>query len=120
MDLVLLGKQSIDGDCSQTGPMLAGMLGWPQATFAAKVGWGGYLFRAQTFLFLASCFCGQPSTVSADMKKNERLAMFESKEQHPSTISFGTFFVLALTFAGLGDEYFERNKSVVPFRVSEV
>lgn len=36
-DLVLLGKQSIDGDCSQTGPMLAGMLGWAQATFAAKV-----------------------------------------------------------------------------------
>lgn len=24
-------------DCAQTGPMLAGMLGWPQATFAAKV-----------------------------------------------------------------------------------
>lgn len=37
IDLVLLGKQAIDGDCSQTGPMLAGMLGWPQATFAAKV-----------------------------------------------------------------------------------
>lgn len=37
VDLVLLGKQSIDGDFSQTGPMLAGMLGWPQATFAAKV-----------------------------------------------------------------------------------
>lgn len=37
-DLVLLGKQAIDGDCSQTGPMLAGLLGWPQATFAAKVG----------------------------------------------------------------------------------
>lgn len=36
-DLVLLGKQSIDGDFSLTGPMLAGILGWPQATFAAKV-----------------------------------------------------------------------------------
>lgn len=34
---MLLGKQAIDGDCSQTGPMLAGMLGWSQATFAAKV-----------------------------------------------------------------------------------
>lgn len=30
--LVLLGKQSIDGDCGQTGQLLAGMLGWPQAT----------------------------------------------------------------------------------------
>ena len=36
-DLVLLGKQSIDGDCAQTGPMLAALLGWPQATFASKI-----------------------------------------------------------------------------------
>lgn len=30
IDLVVLGKQSIDGDNNQTGQMLAGMLGWPQ------------------------------------------------------------------------------------------
>lgn len=30
VDLVMLGKQSIDGDNNQTGQMLAGMLGWPQ------------------------------------------------------------------------------------------
>nr|WP_057929633.1 electron transfer flavoprotein subunit beta/FixA family protein [Burkholderia ambifaria] len=35
--LVLLGKQAIDGDCNQTGQMLAAMLGWPQATFASKL-----------------------------------------------------------------------------------
>jgi electron transfer flavoprotein beta subunit len=35
--LVLLGKQSIDGDFSQTGPMLAGLLNWHQATYASKV-----------------------------------------------------------------------------------
>eukprot|EP00569_Conticribra_weissflogii_P003926 CAMPEP_0171341264 /NCGR_PEP_ID=MMETSP0878-20121228/9805_1 /TAXON_ID=67004 /ORGANISM="Thalassiosira weissflogii, Strain CCMP1336" /LENGTH=275 /DNA_ID=CAMNT_0011843453 /DNA_START=170 /DNA_END=997 /DNA_ORIENTATION=- len=37
VDLVLLGKQSIDSDCGQTGPLLAGFLNSPQATFAAKV-----------------------------------------------------------------------------------
>ncbi|ACI64863.1 predicted protein [Thalassiosira pseudonana CCMP1335] len=37
VDLVLLGKQSIDSDCGQTGPLLAGLLNAPQATFAAKV-----------------------------------------------------------------------------------
>jgi len=37
VDLVLVGKQAIDSDCGQVGPMLAGYLGWPQATFAAKV-----------------------------------------------------------------------------------
>ena len=44
IDLVLLGKQckffhnlAVDDDCNQTGQILAGMLGWPQATFASKV-----------------------------------------------------------------------------------
>lgn len=36
-DLVLLGKQAIDDDCNQCGQMLAGLLGWGQATFASKL-----------------------------------------------------------------------------------
>lgn len=36
-NLVILGKQSIDDDANQTGQMLAGLLGWPQATSASKV-----------------------------------------------------------------------------------
>jgi len=35
--LVILGKQSIDDDSNQTGQLLAGLLNWPQATFASKV-----------------------------------------------------------------------------------
>jgi electron transfer flavoprotein beta subunit len=35
--LIILGKQAIDDDSNQTGQMLAGLLGWPQATFASKV-----------------------------------------------------------------------------------
>ncbi|TAL03419.1 MAG: electron transfer flavoprotein subunit beta/FixA family protein [Rhodospirillaceae bacterium] len=35
--LVILGKQAIDDDSSQTGQMLAALLGWSQATFASKV-----------------------------------------------------------------------------------
>ncbi|KAJ7485120.1 hypothetical protein B0H11DRAFT_2018198 [Mycena galericulata] len=37
VDLVILGKQAIDDDAGQTGQMLAGLLGWGQATFASKV-----------------------------------------------------------------------------------
>jgi electron transfer flavoprotein beta subunit len=40
-NLVILGKQSIDDDCNQTGQMLAGLLGWPQATQASKVDFEG-------------------------------------------------------------------------------
>eukprot|EP00835_Amoeboradix_gromovi_P000336 NODE_11_length_46995_cov_0.451872.p19 type:complete len:250 gc:universal NODE_11_length_46995_cov_0.451872:24075-24824(+) len=36
-DLVILGKQAIDDDCGQTGPMLAGLLNWNQATQVSKV-----------------------------------------------------------------------------------
>ncbi len=35
--LVILGKQAIDDDCNQVGQMLAALLGWPQATFAAQL-----------------------------------------------------------------------------------
>lgn len=35
--LVLLGKQAIDDDCNQTGQLLAGLLGWPLATFASRL-----------------------------------------------------------------------------------
>jgi electron transfer flavoprotein beta subunit len=36
-DTVIMGKQAVDGDANQVGQMLAGKLGWPQATFAASV-----------------------------------------------------------------------------------
>jgi len=36
-DLVIMGKQAIDGDSSQAGPLLAALLGWPQGTFASKI-----------------------------------------------------------------------------------
>ncbi|KAG6029277.1 hypothetical protein E4U41_000434 [Claviceps citrina] len=39
-NLVILGKQSIDDDAGQTGQMLAGLLGWPQATQASRIEFG--------------------------------------------------------------------------------
>ena len=36
-DLVIMGKQAVDGDANQVGQMLAGKLAWPQATFAATI-----------------------------------------------------------------------------------
>lgn len=37
VQLVILGKQAIDTDNNQVGQMLAGLLNWPQGTFASKV-----------------------------------------------------------------------------------
>jgi len=36
-DLILMGKQAIDGDNNQTGQMLAALLGCAQATFASEI-----------------------------------------------------------------------------------
>lgn len=36
-DLMILGKQAIDGDNNQTGQMLAGLLGWAQGTFISQL-----------------------------------------------------------------------------------
>jgi electron transfer flavoprotein beta subunit len=36
-DVVIMGKQAVDGDANQVAQMLAGKLGWPQATFAASI-----------------------------------------------------------------------------------
>jgi hypothetical protein len=36
-DLVFMGKQAIDDDANQTPQILAGLLQWPQGTFASKV-----------------------------------------------------------------------------------
>ena len=36
-DLIIMGKQAIDGDNNATGQMLAALLNWPQATFSSKV-----------------------------------------------------------------------------------
>lgn len=36
-DLVLAGKQAVDGDSNQVGQLLAEYLGWPQATFVGSI-----------------------------------------------------------------------------------
>lgn len=36
-DLILMGKQSIDGDNNQTGQMLGALTGYPQGTFASEL-----------------------------------------------------------------------------------
>lgn len=36
-NVVILGKQAVDGDSNQVGQILAGMLDWPQATFGGQI-----------------------------------------------------------------------------------
>lgn len=73
-DLVLLGKQGIDSDCGQTGPLLAGMMGWPQVTFAAKVepNDAGFLVERETDSGTESIqIKSLPAVITCDLRLNE-------------------------------------------------
>ena len=73
-DLVIVGKQSIDGDNGTTGPMLAELLGWSQATFAASfdVDDGGKTatVERETDTGTEVVNVALPSVVTADLRLN--------------------------------------------------
>ncbi len=72
-NLVLMGKQAIDDDCNQTGQMLAGLLNWPQATFASKVDLqpDHALVTREVDGGLQTIAVQLPAIVTADLRLNE-------------------------------------------------
>src|SRR6202789_3739889 len=72
-DLVLMGKQAIDGDNNATGQMLATLLGWPQATFASKVEIAGSKAKVTREIDggLQTLEMDLPAIVTTDLRLNE-------------------------------------------------
>ncbi|MDD9901088.1 MAG: electron transfer flavoprotein subunit beta/FixA family protein [Alphaproteobacteria bacterium] len=71
--LVILGKQSIDGDNNQTGQMLAALLGWGQGTFASKVEKDGEALKVTREIDggLETVSLKLPAVVTTDLRLNE-------------------------------------------------
>ncbi|HRQ80742.1 MAG TPA: electron transfer flavoprotein subunit beta/FixA family protein [Azospirillaceae bacterium] len=71
--LVVMGKQAIDGDCGQTGQMLAALLGWPQATFVSKIeiAADGLTATREIDGGLETLALALPAVVTADLRLNE-------------------------------------------------
>jgi len=71
--LVILGKQAIDDDANQTAQMLAGLLGWSQATFASKVkvADGRAQVTREVDGGLDTISVALPAVISADLRLNE-------------------------------------------------
>jgi Electron transfer flavoprotein, beta subunit len=72
-ELVVVGKQAIDGDDNQTGQMLAGLLGWAQGTFASKIGLGEdgrLLVTREIDGGLQTVSLQMPAVVTADLRLN--------------------------------------------------
>lgn len=73
VDLVILGKQSIDGDNSQTGPMLAAIWERPQATFASKISFDGdtATVTREVDVGLETIEVDLPAVITVDLRLNE-------------------------------------------------
>jgi electron transfer flavoprotein beta subunit len=72
-DLVLMGKQAIDGDNGATGQMLSALLDWPQATFASKIEIEGSKAKVTREVDggLQTLEVDLPAVVTADLRLNE-------------------------------------------------
>ncbi len=72
-DLVLMGKQAIDGDNNATGQMLAALLGWPQVTFASRVEIEGGKATVTREIDggLQTLSADLPAVITADLRLNE-------------------------------------------------
>merc|ERR1712100_365759 len=86
--LCLLGKQAIDNDCNQTGQMLAGLMNWPQGTFASKLDFDGEKTVQVTREVdggLETVELTLPSVITCDLRKQTKIystsTNYESKKE---------------------------------------
>jgi len=72
-DLVLMGKQAIDGDNNAVGQMLSAILDWPQATFASEITVAGGKAKVTREVDggLQTLEVNLPAVVTADLRLNE-------------------------------------------------
>jgi electron transfer flavoprotein beta subunit len=72
-DLVIVGKQSIDGDNNAVGQMLSALLDWPQATFASSLEASGGKVRVTREVDggLQTLEIDLPAVVTVDLRLNE-------------------------------------------------
>lgn len=72
-ELVILGKQAIDGDNNQTGQMLAALAGMPQGTFASEVNVADGKVKVTREIDggLQTVELSLPAVVTTDLRLNE-------------------------------------------------
>jgi len=72
-DLIIMGKQAIDGDNNAVGQMLSTLLDWPQATFASEIAVSGKTAKVTREVDggLQTLEVDLPAVVTADLRLNE-------------------------------------------------
>lgn len=72
-NLVVMGKQAIDGDNNAVGQMLSALLGWPQATYASAIEVSGSTAKVTREVDggLQTLDVDLPAVITADLRLNE-------------------------------------------------
>ena len=72
-NLVVMGKQAIDGDNNAVGQMLSALLGWPQATYASALEVSGSTAKVTREVDggLQTLDVDLPAVITADLRLNE-------------------------------------------------
>ena len=74
-DIIIMGKQAIDDDANQTGQLLAGLLNWPQATYASKTSFSADYQKIEVVREidrgLESLELSLPCVITTDLRLNE-------------------------------------------------
>lgn len=72
-NLIILGKQSVDDDAGQMGQMLAGLLNYPQATFASTISLEGNIATVTREVDggTETLALDLPAVITADLRLNE-------------------------------------------------
>jgi electron transfer flavoprotein beta subunit len=102
-DLVLLGKQAVDDDSNHVGQMLAGLLGWPQATFASAIAVkdAGLEVTREVDYGTVTVALGMPAIVTADLRlnmpRNAALPAVMKARQKPLAVRPAAEFGIDLT-----------------------
>jgi electron transfer flavoprotein beta subunit len=107
--IVILGKQAIDDDSSQTGPMLAALWGRPQATFASRVEISERTVRVtrEVDAGLEVLEVDLPCVITTDLRLNEPRYV-----KLPEIVKAKKKPLESLTFSALGVEPREQLKVV--------
>lgn len=102
-DLVLLGKQAVDDDSNHVGQMLAGLLDWPQATFASAIAVSGrdLTVTREVEFGRTEIAVTLPAIVTADLRlntpRNAALPMVMKARQKPLATRPAAGFGIDLT-----------------------
>lgn len=115
-DVVLMGKQAVDGDSNQVGQMLAELLDWPMATFAAtiKEEQGALLVGREVDGGVATVRVKLPAVVTVDLRIVAPTSVYSTKT--PATFKYND----GVRFAALPAIMAAKKKPLAEVKLAEL